>query len=207
MINNDKILTIDEAAEILKISKPTIYRKLKSGEISAKKVGRSWRFLTSDILDLIKSPASTQTDKKSLIGLPIDIQKISTLCKKNSIALCYLFGSHAGGSPDAASDIDIGIVFLPSVSLDNTGSLFGNIRDQFADMAGAAPIDLIFLQNVGPLIQEQAILGRAIYSVCDFFKTRYEDNVLREAMDFRFFQQRFDKEMIEDIKNGGFFAA
>lgn len=51
--NNKDILTIDQAAELLKVGNRTVYNLLSSerlpGKIFAKKVGRSWRILRSEI--------------------------------------------------------------------------------------------------------------------------------------------------------------
>lgn len=209
MINNDQLMTLDEVAKFLKVSRPTIYRKVKSGEIPAKKIGRSWRFLKSDLMQLVKVRRNKL--KKEVVTeepLPFkDAENIEKICKENYIGLCYLFGSSIDGTFGDGSDIDIGVVFLPNVNIEETYKLFTEIKEKFFEMVKPAEADLIFLQKVGPMIQEQAINGRCIYTVSDFFKTRYEDVVAREAMDFRFFQQQFDKDMIEDIKKGGFFVA
>ena len=51
-INSD-ILTVDQAAELLKVGNRTIYKLLSDerqpGKIFAKKVGRTWRILRSEI--------------------------------------------------------------------------------------------------------------------------------------------------------------
>lgn len=206
MITNDEILTLDEAAKMLKVSRPTMYRKIKSGEIPAKKVGRGWRFLRSSLLNLLESQKKDKVDIPSSLAC-LDFKKIGSICKKYYIALCYIFGSQTTGEADKKSDIDIGVVFLPNVNLEKKLLLFTGLKDELVACVRVSEIDLIFLQDIGPLVQEQAILGECIYSVSDFFKTRYEDRVATEAMDFRFFQRRFDKEMAEDIKKGGFFAA
>ena len=50
---NDNILTIDQCAELLKVSTRTVYDLVADeripGKIFAKKVGRSWRILRSEI--------------------------------------------------------------------------------------------------------------------------------------------------------------
>jgi len=38
------VLTIDELAEYLRISKSTIYKLVRSGKIPGQKIGRHWRF-------------------------------------------------------------------------------------------------------------------------------------------------------------------
>jgi len=45
----DELLTLDDAAEYLSVSKPTLYRMLDRGDVKASKVGRQWRFRQSDL--------------------------------------------------------------------------------------------------------------------------------------------------------------
>ena len=51
--NKDDVLTIDQCAELLKVSTRTVYDLVSDeripGKIFAKKVGRSWRILRSEI--------------------------------------------------------------------------------------------------------------------------------------------------------------
>lgn len=53
-MNND-IMTVDEVAEYLKVSKKSIYRLVKSGELPAKKVLNKWRFSRDRIREWIES--------------------------------------------------------------------------------------------------------------------------------------------------------
>jgi excisionase family DNA binding protein len=206
MIINDKIMNLDEACALLKISKPTLYRKVASGEIPAQKVGRSWRFLMSEMMNLVSTPLQKSGVQLSNLATPIDLSKIAQVCKKYYVGLCYLFGSFAAGSHDTMSDIDLGIVFLPNIDLDKRRFFFSDIQSDFANCVKKNELDLIFLQDVGPLVQEQAFLGDLIYSIDPSFRVEYEDHATRQAMDFRFFQRRFDQDMVEDIKEGCFFV-
>ena len=47
------ILTVDEAAELLKIPRSSVYKLAQQGKIPAKKVGRHWRFHRQTIVNLI----------------------------------------------------------------------------------------------------------------------------------------------------------
>jgi excisionase family DNA binding protein len=53
-MNDDKVLTADEAALYLKISKATFLNHIYEGKIKAKKVGRSWRILQSEVYRFLK---------------------------------------------------------------------------------------------------------------------------------------------------------
>jgi len=60
---NEKILTIKEVAEQLKVTEKTIYRLLSKQEIPAFKVGGSWRFRQEDINNWITEQSVTGKDK------------------------------------------------------------------------------------------------------------------------------------------------
>lgn len=48
------ILNITETANILKVSNQSVYNMIKDGRIRAKKIGREWRFLKSEIEAMIR---------------------------------------------------------------------------------------------------------------------------------------------------------
>ncbi len=50
LVRSDEVLTPDEAAELLKVSKKTVLRRARLGELPAAKVGRAWRFRRSELL-------------------------------------------------------------------------------------------------------------------------------------------------------------
>ena len=53
-MKDDNILTTDEAAQYLKIPKATLLNHIRERKIKAKKVGRSWRFLQSELYRFLK---------------------------------------------------------------------------------------------------------------------------------------------------------
>jgi excisionase family DNA binding protein len=53
-MNDDNILTTDEAARYLKISRATLLNHIRERKIKAKKVGRSWRILQSELYRFLK---------------------------------------------------------------------------------------------------------------------------------------------------------
>lgn len=55
--NND-ILTIDDAAELLRIPRSSVYKLAQEGKIPAQKVGRHWRFYRPTLIRWIAGQAS-----------------------------------------------------------------------------------------------------------------------------------------------------
>ena len=55
----DEILTPDEVADLLKVSKKTVLRLVHGGELAATKVGRAWRFRRDDVLSLVPAGSGT----------------------------------------------------------------------------------------------------------------------------------------------------
>jgi excisionase family DNA binding protein len=55
----DILLTFNEAAELLRVSRATMYRLLGSGKLVGHKVGRGWRFYKSDLHGFVSSQQST----------------------------------------------------------------------------------------------------------------------------------------------------
>jgi excisionase family DNA binding protein len=53
----DAVMTLEEAAAFLKISETLIYQLLREGELKARKVGREWRFLKSNLVAYLREGA------------------------------------------------------------------------------------------------------------------------------------------------------
>ena len=49
----EEIMTTTEVAVLLRVNVRTIYRLAEKGAITGNKIGRSWRFVKKDILDLV----------------------------------------------------------------------------------------------------------------------------------------------------------
>jgi len=60
-----EILTIDEAAVLLRIPVSTVYRLAQEGKIPAQKVGRHWRFHRQTLVQWVATGQLSFTGKKS----------------------------------------------------------------------------------------------------------------------------------------------
>ena len=60
----EKLLTVDEVAEYIRLNRETVLRKARKGEIPAIKMGyRSYRFYKDQIDAWLKGKATTKTEK------------------------------------------------------------------------------------------------------------------------------------------------
>lgn len=59
------ILTIDEAAELLRIPRSSVYKLAQEGKIPAQKVGRHWRFYRPTLLHWVAAGQANFDGQKS----------------------------------------------------------------------------------------------------------------------------------------------
>ncbi len=60
----DTLLTLQEAAEFLRVSKATMHRLLASGQLTGHKVGRAWRFYKKDLHAFVKASSEQVPDSQ-----------------------------------------------------------------------------------------------------------------------------------------------
>jgi excisionase family DNA binding protein len=58
----EEIMTPSEVAALLKIHLKTVYKLAEKGVIPGNRIGRSWRFSRSDVLELVSSKAMNLSD-------------------------------------------------------------------------------------------------------------------------------------------------
>ncbi len=66
--DRDVLLTFQEAAQLLRVSRATLYRLLESGRLVGHKVGRGWRFYKTDIHSFVASQTKAQGEQPALIS-------------------------------------------------------------------------------------------------------------------------------------------
>ncbi len=66
----DILLTFDEAAGLLRVSRATMYRLLASGLLIGHKVGRGWRFYKADVHNFVMKQTTASTRVTPDLSLP-----------------------------------------------------------------------------------------------------------------------------------------
>jgi excisionase family DNA binding protein len=59
------LLTFKEAMDFLRVSRSTVYRLMWSGQLRGHKVGSTWRFYRSELLDAVASPVYEPAPKRA----------------------------------------------------------------------------------------------------------------------------------------------
>ncbi len=141
------------------------------------------------------------------------MKRISEICKKHNVALCYIFGSQAEAGKalidgrhveltDPESDIDFAVLFKskPEDSL----KTYASLSLEFEELVAPFRADLLFLHEVDHLIQLEVIKGICIYSMDDTLREAYEEKVMMFASDELEIFKLNEKDMFEAIEDGYF---
>lgn len=137
------------------------------------------------------------------------LQRLIEICHKNGIALVYLFGSmkdiglivlqgNSVTQSDPLADMDVGVVFAGSLPHGlPRARLYSELYNQLEDLFLPYKLDLVFLQETHSVFQAEAVMGHCLYSAEDAFKNRYEEDILRNACDFRPYLEQYHREVLE----------
>lgn len=61
-MNDIRVYTLDEVAEILQLTKRTLYNYVKAGKLKAVKVGKYWRVSSENLQEFINTGTPTIKD-------------------------------------------------------------------------------------------------------------------------------------------------
>ena len=64
----EEIMTPSEVADLLKIHLKTVYKLAEKGVIPGNRIGRSWRFSRSDVMELVSSRVNLSADSNGRSG-------------------------------------------------------------------------------------------------------------------------------------------
>jgi len=106
-----ELMTVEEVASYLRVTKKTIYRLLKRGSVSATKVGHQWRFDKASIDEwLLQKPAETRAN----ILVVDDEEVVRLLFKKTLEELGHsvITAESAADGLELVKKQDFALVFL-----------------------------------------------------------------------------------------------
>lgn len=118
------------------------------------------------------------TDAVDRLYESVDSGALDAVCLRNRVALLVLFGSAARGDR-AARDVDVAVRFEAGADHDVL-SLISDLHD----ISGTEAIDLMTLNEAGPLVRERAMAnGRLLYQGHNGGFAREQISAIMERLD------------------------
>lgn len=174
----EKLHRVSEVAELLGLAPETVYRKVKSGEIPAIRVGGSLRFPASLLDRWIESKARERPDKwRSYLNRFVFLLRKTWGRELKSVVL---FGSQAAGKARPESDIDLLVICdaLPRRRLERQNFLFQlakRITPAFAHKLSPVPMTSKEALEMKPLYLGILTSHEILWDQDDFFRTRLNE--------------------------------
>ncbi len=129
-------------------------------------------------------------------------QHLSEIAREHGILVVYAFGSRAAdatrilnGEPVAGGGSDLDLAILLRTSPANPMLGFGGMYADFGELFDPLKVDLVFLHEVDPFIQEAAIRGVELICTDESRRDLFELDALRRAGDLLPIQRRLEIEL------------
>ncbi len=109
-----------------------------------------------------------------------------------AIAIAYLFGSQARGDAGPLSDVDVAVLLDKGAPLQDTLALRLRLIEAIGRMLRIESVDVVILNDAPYLLQHRVIRdGKVLYCADELGRVRYEFRVLRDYLDFRYYEDRY----------------
>lgn len=127
--------------------------------------------------------------------------RIKKALKKESVVLCYLFGSFARGESHKDSDIDIAVLFDKAVNKDKILEKEGKLISLFSKSFPGREINLVNLAVASPLLIQNAIIeGKLIYARGENERILFQVEALHKYEEYRHLSGIYNLFLNEKIK-------
>jgi len=133
-------------------------------------------------------------------------EELGNILGKYQVITTYFFGSRAEGTSTENSDYDFAILVDKNYDQDDLNNLVMELEEE-ANSLLQKEVDVIILNNATIEFKHLVISrGKVIYSADEEQRTDFEDEVLRDYLDFKPFIELYRKEAREAIKEGNFYG-
>ena len=122
-------------------------------------------------------------------------------CRELPIALLYLHGSCADGSPSVLSDVDVAVLLKSDVGRDPRQVL--DVMGALEQAARVPKLDVVILNSAGPIIADRVVRkGKLLYSEGERTRILFEEAAIKRAFDFAYFSKVFDEALLSQLAEG-----
>jgi predicted nucleotidyltransferase len=134
--------------------------------------------------------------------------KIADIMARHGVVLGYVFGSYARDEMTPLSDVDVAVMFSPSISSKNQFSRELKLADDIGHLLHIERVDVVNLSSVSsPLLKHRAALcGRVVLAKSQTHRRQVERLILQEYEDTQhlrdanayFLDRRLNSSMLHD---------
>lgn len=120
--------------------------------------------------------------------------------RRDVLACAYVFGSAARGDAGPLSDLDLGVLFGPTVDSDKRVEFAAGIVSDLQHIDGPR-VDLTILNDAPPSVAHRIICsGRLLLSVDERERVTFETRAIREYLDLEPVLAHYDRIMVARLK-------
>jgi predicted nucleotidyltransferase len=117
---------------------------------------------------------------------------LNVLFAGEPVVVAYLFGSRARGDAGPLSDVDVAVLLEGDFSPGDALALRLRLMEAIGRALGVERVDVVVLNGAPYLLQHRVIRdGRVFFCRDELTRVRYEFRVLRDYLDFRYFEDKY----------------
>ncbi|MEA3460184.1 MAG: nucleotidyltransferase domain-containing protein [Chloroflexota bacterium] len=134
----------------------------------------------------------------------VKLSHLVELFADEAVEIVYLFGSQARGDAGRVSDVDIAI-FLPNEpNAEECAQSQLYFLDKLTKFLRRDDVDVVILNRAPLLLQHRIIRdGKVIFCRDERRRVHYEAHVIRDYLDFQYFERAYNEALLERIIREG----
>ncbi len=120
---------------------------------------------------------------------------------KDEVAAVYLYGSHLVGKNVPGSDVDIAVFIAEPLKKGMNSFKARTLMERDLSRLLRQDVDIVFLHEIGEvLLLEVLKKGEVVYEKDAISHHTFKASRLARCLDFRFYQERMQKGMVQAIR-------
>jgi predicted nucleotidyltransferase len=137
-------------------------------------------------------------------GTSVSTTDLSPLFAGEPVVVAYLFGSLARGDAGPLSDVDVAVLLEDNLTPGETLALRLQLMEAVGRALCVERVDVVVLNDAPYLLQHRVIRdGRVLFCRDELARVRYEFRVLRDYLDFRYYEDKYFRALEDRILREG----